>query len=437
MINHILFFFKDYLEFAMREINKRELYEWFLFIFPFFVFGETPRYILPAVVTGVLHALGFPRTRTARTKAFLDGEPTVSIVVAAHNEEDAIVGNIASLVEMPYPHKEIIVVDDHSTDRTHELAKPFADRGQIRLLRNDSPSGRGGRPFATNLGAQASIGEFIISVDADTTFDLSSIRWMLAPFANPKVGAVSGNLKVANRDANVVTACQSCEYLQSITLWKTWSSMIGTLLQASGAFGAYRRSALERVGFWDPELAEDADLSSKVRKAGYEICFARDAVAFTHVPDNLRALTLQRQRWSQGFIRTYFRKHRDAMSVRRHGWANFLELLQEFILQVLMPFGYLIYLALMLVFYPTYLPFILVLVYVIYVLTNVLLLGIAVAISERRSEEWGLLWYSIVMPLYKSYFRWVRVTSYVREFFRVRYTDPYLPDTVWNQVPRW
>jgi len=284
---------------------------------------------------------------------------------------------------------------------------------------------------------RVSTGEFIISVDADTTFDLHTIQKMLEPFGNPKVGAVSGNLKVANRGVNTVTACQAGEYLESITLWKTWTSLIGTLLQASGAFGAFRRSALERVGMWDPELAEDADLSSKIRKAGYKIRFARDAVAFTNVPDNLHALTLQRQRWAQGFLRTYFRKHRDAMNLRRYGWANFLELLQEFIMQILMPFGYVAYLALMLIFFPAYLPFILALVYVIYVLTNIVLLTAAISVSERRSEEWGLLWFAMVMPLYKSYFRWVRISSYLREFFRRRYTDPYLPDTVWSQAPRW
>jgi cellulose synthase/poly-beta-1,6-N-acetylglucosamine synthase-like glycosyltransferase len=437
MLNDILFALWDYFEFAMREIRKREIYEWFLFIFPFFVFGETPRYIIPALSTAVLHIFGIPRRRTERSRAFLESRPSVSIVVAAHNEEDVIEANVTSLVELPYPGKEIIVVDDHSTDGTYERLRPFAERGEIRLLRNAGSAGRGGRPFATNLGAQASTGEFVISVDADTTFDLGTVQEMLAPFSTPRVGVVSGNLKVANRDRNALTACQACEYLESVTLWKTWTSLVGTLLQASGAFGAYRRTALERVGFWDPELAEDADLSSKVRKAGYKIRFARDAVAFTHVPENLRALTLQRQRWAHGFLRTYFRKHLDAMSIRRHGWANFLELLQELIMQVLMPFGYVLYLLLMLVFYPAYLPFVLVLVYVIYVLTNLVLLTSAILISERRGEEWGLLWYSILMPIYKSYFRWVRITSYVREFFRRRYTDPYLPDTVWNQVPRW
>jgi cellulose synthase/poly-beta-1,6-N-acetylglucosamine synthase-like glycosyltransferase len=437
MINDILFALRDYWEFAMREVGKRELYEWFLFIFPFFVFGETPRYILPAITTTALTLFGFGRKTSARAQELLDRRPRVSIVVAAHNEEEVIERNLLSLVELPWPDLEIIVVDDGSTDRTAELAQPFADRGQIRLLRNDGASGRGGRPFATNMGVRASTGEFIISVDADTTFDLATVHEMVKPFADPAVGAVSGNIKVANRDRNALTACQACEYLESITLWKSWTSMIGTLLQTSGAFGAYRRSALERVGMWDPELAEDADVSSKIRKSGFKIRFAKDAVAFTHVPENLHALTLQRRRWAHGFLRTYFRKHADAMIVKRHGWANFLELAQEFIMQVLMPMGYVLYLALMLIFFPAYLPFILVIVYGIYVLTSLLLVSCAVGISERRSEEWGLLWYAILMPLYKSYFRWVRISAFVREWLRRDYTDPYLPDTVWNQTPRW
>ena len=436
-MNDILFALKDYWEFVQRELGKRELYEWFLFIFPFFVFGETPRYILPALTTMSMILSGWGRKITAPAQSLLDRRPFVSIVVAAHNEEGVIESNIRSLVELPWEEKEIIVVDDGSTDRTYELAKPFADRGLIKLLRNAAPSGRGGRPFATNMGVRASSGEFIISVDADTTFDLSTVQKMIEPFADPRVAAVSGNLKVANRDKNALTACQACEYLESITLWKTWTSMIGTLLQTSGAFGAYRRAALEQVGMWDPELAEDADLSSKLRKAGFKIRFAREAVAFTHVPENLSALTRQRTRWAHGFLRTYFRKHKDAMIVKRHGWANFLELLQEFIMQVLMPFGYVVYLALMLIFFPYYLPFILVLVYIIYVLTSLLLVGAGIAISERRSTEWRLLWYSVLMPAYKSYFRWVRIHSFIREWFRRDYTDPYLPDTVWNQVTRW
>ena len=77
------------------------------------------------------------------------------------------------------------------------------------------------------------------------------------------------------------------------------------------------------------------------------------------------------------------------------------------------------------------------LVYVVYVMTNLVLLTSGILVSERRSEEWGLLWFAILLPTYKSYFKWVQITSYVNEIFHRHYRDPYLPDTVWNQAPRW
>lgn len=436
-LNDVLYFLRNYVEFALVELTKREPWQWFLFVFPFFVFGETPRYIIPALLAPILDRLGVGRTSPARVRAFLDSQPSVSVIVAAHNEEERIVDNIRSLLELDYPALEIVVVDDGSTDRTWELARPFADQGRIKLVRNTGAGGRGGRPFATNLGLRAAGGQFIISVDADTTFDLGTVRRILAPFADPRVGAVSGNLKVRNRDDNALTACQACEYLESITLWKTWTSMLGTLLQASGAFGAYRRDALEAVGAWDPELAEDADLSSKLRKVGFKIRFARDAVAFTDVPVGLAGLTRQRMRWAQGFIRTYYRKHLDAMDFRRFDAANFWELLIEFLMTFVMPLAAIAYVLLMLVFLPKFLPLVLVMTYVIYVVTNVFLTLSGLSLSERRGEEWGLLWYALVTPVYKAYLCWVRVYGCTMELLRRRYTDPYLPEQVWREVPRW
>ncbi|KPL01550.1 MAG: hypothetical protein AMK75_04355, partial [Planctomycetes bacterium SM23_65] len=115
MLNDILFALKDYWEFMLLEIQKRGTYEWFLFMFPFFIFGETPRYIIPAMVTAALSLFHIPHGRTKRTRAFLETRPSVSIVVAAHDEEEVIVENLTSLVELPYDNKEIILVDDHST----------------------------------------------------------------------------------------------------------------------------------------------------------------------------------------------------------------------------------------------------------------------------------------------------------------------------------
>ena len=130
MLYDVLFALRDYWEFAMREVGKREAYEWFLFIFPFFVFGETPRYIIPGLVTSLLHSLGIPRPRTARIKAFLDREPRVSIVVAAHNEEDAACQRsnnrqaAAALVERAQPGDAVLLKGSRGM-RLEEVAEIF------------------------------------------------------------------------------------------------------------------------------------------------------------------------------------------------------------------------------------------------------------------------------------------------------------------------
>jgi len=205
--------------------------------------------------------------------------PFVSIIVAGRNEADIIGGTIDSLLNLSYKNKEIIVVDDCSDDNMYDICKKYADKGQIRLFRNSSATGRAGRPVATNLGVRMSRGEFIISVDADTSYDYDIIEKMIAPFWNTEIGAVAGNLKIRNIGNTVWADLQAVEYAISIGLWKRWTSFLGTTLQASGAFGAFRKEAIMDVGGWDPELAEDADISLKIKKCGWKIDFAPLAIA--------------------------------------------------------------------------------------------------------------------------------------------------------------
>ncbi len=80
-----------------------------------------------------------------------------------------------------------------------------------------------------------------------------------------------------------------------------------------------------------PELAEDADLSFKVKKIGYRLNFTNRAIAMTNVPDTVGKLVRQRTRWDRGLVRTYYRKHRDIMYFRRFSPANFIEMALEWV----------------------------------------------------------------------------------------------------------
>jgi cellulose synthase/poly-beta-1,6-N-acetylglucosamine synthase-like glycosyltransferase len=274
-------------------------------------------------------------------------------------------------------------------------------------------------------------------VDADTTFDRDALSRMIEPFYDPEVGIVAGNLKVRNRDFSVLTRMQALEYMQSITMWKTWLKLLGWNMQASGAFGAFRRHVLESVAAWDPELAEDADLSLKIKKAGWKVEFAPRAIAMTSVPEDFRQLVVQRHRWDRGLLRTYYRKHSGLMRFWRFDWSNAAEMALEFIFSIFLTFLYFVWFTYMFVFHTLLLPFVIVITYVVYVAASFLILGIGTAFSERRSIEWRLLFYVPFFPIYKAWFRWVRLYSLTLEVFRINYEQSYLPESAWRNARRW
>ena len=436
-LERLLIFSQDYILYVRDQFAERTLLTWFLFFFPLVVFFELPRYATPLLVLPLLRLFGWPRDDSAQREEFLRANPSVSIIVAARNEEEVIAQTIESLLSMDYDNKEIIVVDDASTDRTYEVARQYADSGQIKLFRNTAASGRGGRPIASNFGFRMSTGDFIISVDADTTFDRDLLHRMIGAFYNPAVGVVAGNIKARNAGQSVWADLQAAEYLMSIGLWKRWTNLLGTTLQASGACGAFRREVLEDSGGWSAEITEDIDVSMKAKKLGWKVVFAPEAIAMTTVPATGAELVRQRVNWDRGVLRLYYHKHGDAMKFWRFDLATAWEMGFEYLITVVFNMLYAIYIVLMVAFAFKLLTFVLIACYLFYSLLTLVTLSVAISFSERRKREWWLLQYASLFPLYKGMFRWVRFYAFVIEMLRLKYRDPYLPDTAYDNVERW
>lgn len=437
LVSEITFFFMDVKDYILFQLHERTVVNWVLFFFPLVILVEVPRYFLPAIILPLLHFMGFKEHNKKAQREFLKTEPFVSVIVAGRNEGEIIGSTIDSLLNLTWRKMEIIVVDDASTDNMYDICKRYADKGLIRLFRNTAKSGRAGRPVASNLGLRMSRGQFIISVDADTSYDYDIVEHMIGPFYDPKVGVVAGNLKARNIGASIWADFQAIEYLISIGLWKRWTSVLNTTLQASGAFGAFRREALLDFGGWDPELAEDADLSLKARKNEWDIAFAPEAIAMTNVPETLKTLVNQRIRWDKGTIRTYFHKHGDIMMFWRFRLRNFIELAQEYMMVYVFSFIYIVYLVFMIFFDVKLLCFALFAAYAIYIVMTFFTLLATISFSERRKSEWCLLWYAPFFPFYKEIFRWVRLYANILETFRWGYEESYLPKSGYKHTERW
>ncbi|XVQ12743.1 bifunctional polysaccharide deacetylase/glycosyltransferase family 2 protein [Spirillospora sp. CA-255316] len=259
------------------------------------------------------HAAGTRRARRRRARRgappFL---PPVSVIVPAYNEEAGIAATIGSLLDTGYPGPlEVIVVDDGSTDRTAEIAASFTGIPGVHLIRKPN----GGKPSALNAGVARARAEIVVLVDGDTVFQRDTIGNLVAPMADPRVGAVSGNTKVANR-GGIIGRWQHIEYVIGFNLDRRLFDVLQCMPTVPGAIGAFRRDALAAVGGVPSDtLAEDTDLTMAICRSGRRVVYEETAVAWTEAPATLRQLWRQRYRWCYGTLQAMW-KHRRALVER-------------------------------------------------------------------------------------------------------------------------
>ncbi|MEU9046353.1 bifunctional polysaccharide deacetylase/glycosyltransferase family 2 protein [Kitasatospora sp. NPDC048343] len=230
----------------------------------------------------------------------------VSVIVPAYNESAGIEAALRSLLASDHP-VEVIVVDDGSTDGTADLVESL-DLPYTRVIRQENA----GKPAALNTGIAAARAELLVMVDGDTVFEPDAVRHLVQPFADPSVGAVSGNAKVINR-GGLLGRWQHIEYVVGFNLDRRLFDLAECMPTVPGAVGAFRRSALLAVGGVGEEtLAEDTDLTMALCRAGWRVVYEERAKAWTEAPASLSALWRQRYRWCYGTLQAMW-KHRGAL----------------------------------------------------------------------------------------------------------------------------
>jgi cellulose synthase/poly-beta-1,6-N-acetylglucosamine synthase-like glycosyltransferase/peptidoglycan/xylan/chitin deacetylase (PgdA/CDA1 family) len=259
---------------------------------------------------GLMLLLSGAHARRVRRKDFRWGpapvtEP-VSVLVPAYNEAACIEKTVRSLMASEHPI-EVVVVDDGSGDGTARIVENLG-LPNVRVERQPNA----GKSAALNRGLAVARHDLVVMMDGDTVFEPSTVRELVQPFANPRVGAVAGNAKVGNKDS-MIGAWQHIEYVMGFNLDRRMYDILRCMPTVPGAVGAFRRSALEGVGgMSDDTLAEDTDITMALQRDGWRVVYAENARAWTEAPQSVGQLWSQRYRWSYGTMQAIW-KHRRAL----------------------------------------------------------------------------------------------------------------------------
>jgi poly-beta-1,6-N-acetyl-D-glucosamine synthase len=279
------------------------------------------------IVTGVMWTLTslifYTRNERQPLAPLPDEEqPFVSVIVAAYCEEAVIERTLAALLTLDYPNREIIVVDDGSTDRTVEILRPYAADGRIRLLEKRHNEGKA---MALNDAIPIARGDIVTIVDADIQPLPDTLRHLVGHFRHGHVAAVAGNPQVTN--TSLLAKMQATEFASIVSVLRRAQRVWGRILTVSGAVCAFRKSAIVDVGLFDPEMAtEDIAMTWKLQRRFYDVCYEPRAVVAMQVPETLSGLYRQRKRWATGLAQVLRRNAPMLGDWRtRRLWPVFLE----------------------------------------------------------------------------------------------------------------
>jgi len=241
----------------------------------------------------------------------------VSVLISAYNEEESIGRKLAETLVLDYPADklEVLVVSDGSTDGTDEVVANFRD-ARVRLLRVE---GRRGKTNAQNEGVKHCRGEVIVFSDATAVYHPKSIRRLVARYADPKVGAVSGRYQYFDSRGESPTGLGSIAFWNYENLIKLFQGRISTLTGCSGCIYSVRKCAY--VPLPDDACSDLVEPLNIVRN-GHRVAFADTALAY----EETTATTDQEFRMR---VRVATRGMRGVLSVPellipwRHPWTAF------------------------------------------------------------------------------------------------------------------
>ena len=239
--------------------------------------------------------------------------PGCSIIVPAYNEGFAVAETLRALLKSDYPAEklEIIAINDGSADDTWNWITLVSGEapGRIHAVNLEKNQGK---KHALHLGFNQAKHEIVVTIDSDSIVKPDTLRNLVLPFENPKVGGSAGVVRVRNMHQGIIPRILDVCFVFSCDFIRSAQSAIGAVLCSPGAISAYRRAALlPHLDNWlhqtflgkPSTIGEDRALTSILLRNDYHVVLQNTAQVETNVPIDYPQLCRTLIRWTRGDVR--------------------------------------------------------------------------------------------------------------------------------------
>lgn len=229
---------------------------------------------------------------------------SISFLVPAFNEEKTIKDTIEHIFKIEYPIKEVIVINDGSTDDTAKIVRSLMKNYSKLKLLNKKNEGR--KAYAINYGLKEAKGELIAITDSDSYPSPDSVEKMIGFFDEDKVAAVTSCVFLKNKN-KFFEKIQEIEYV--ILAWtRKLLDFLDSVYVTNGPLSIYKRSVLLEVGGFDTNsVTEDIEITWHILSKGYKTRMSLGSTVYTTAPNKFGDWWRQRVRWGVGGIQTIFK----------------------------------------------------------------------------------------------------------------------------------
>lgn len=263
--------------------------------------------LLPTIITTIFFLTLFsyyiilliPKKNQKIVKSY----SSISVIIPAHNEQEFISDCITSVLEADFKgKKQIIVVDDGSSDNTVKIVEKFQSK-QVELIKTNHT----GKSDSINTALKNSTGELIAIVDADSYISKNSLTEMAKEVGKNNIVGASCVVKVKNKK-KFLCLWPQVELLYN-SLIRSILTKIGANIVTPGPLAVYRKKELLEIdGFSTDGFSEDIDVTIRLIRKGYKIGFSEKAVSETNMPYKIKEFLRQRFRFARGMLKV-FKKH--------------------------------------------------------------------------------------------------------------------------------